>query len=167
MSRGQSESLLAIYHLNLIRFANGVSAVSNHTFSAAFTSCRRLISWIQYYLPSREVLFKEEDLFVADVHEGLLVDDQGRVLEGLTSNFFAVKQTEEGHIVETSAAEGEEPLILDGVMRRLVLLACTFVSIDVELVSPSIASAAEWSEAFTTNRCLPHTCHTHAVHCTL
>lgn len=106
----------------------------------------------------RGPLTKGIDLVVADVREGLLVTDQGSILEGLTSNFFAVKHTQEGYVVQTCAAGGEEPLILDGIMQRLVLLACTSLRLSVELVSPSIASASEWSEAFTTNRYSFHTC---------
>lgn len=75
------------------------------------------------------------------VHEGLLLDREGRILEGLSSNFFAVL----GGVLRT---EGDR--VLKGVTRSLVLeLAAGVVPIDEQAVAA--ADLPHLSEAFITS----------------
>eukprot|EP00884_Botryococcus_braunii_P020920 jgi/Botrbrau1/7511/Bobra.0019s0002.1 len=89
--------------------------------------------------------------FAKDVQEGLLVDEESAVQEGLVSNFFVVKATNDGEIVQTSPAGGQYPRILDGVMRRLVLEECSSLGLHVQLSAPNLSCVTEWTEAFTSN----------------
>ncbi|MGI9336407.1 MAG: aminotransferase class IV [Gammaproteobacteria bacterium] len=61
---------------------------------------------------------------LGDAHEWLLADDRGRLLEGVSSNFYAVF----GGILRT-AAEG----VLEGITRRIVLEQAALAGIPVEL----------------------------------
>jgi len=62
-----------------------------------------------------------------DIHELLLVDDEGRILEGITSNFFTM--------VDDKLLTADEG-VLEGVTRRVVLtLAQTIVSIDYAAIT--------------------------------
>ncbi|CAI5460926.1 unnamed protein product [Closterium sp. Yama58-4] len=72
--------------------------------------------------------------------EVLLVDSDGSVLEGGTSNFFAV---EAGGVVVT-AEEG----VLKGTIRSLILSVCQQQGVPVQLRAPQIAEAHTWQGAF-------------------
>jgi len=78
----------------------------------------------------------------ADVNEALLVDESGAVLEGLSSNFFAVKQGE-----LWTASEG----VLSGITRQLVLDAAHQAELIIHLGSVQIAELAALEEAFITS----------------
>jgi branched-chain amino acid aminotransferase len=75
------------------------------------------------------------------VQEGLLVDEAGRILEGLSSNFFAVK----GGEVYT-AGEG----VLPGITRSLVLQAAGRIKLPVKLQSLHVSEIPDLEEAFLT-----------------
>ncbi len=77
----------------------------------------------------------------ADVHEGLLVDAGGAFLEGLSSNFFGVREAE-----LRTAGEG----VLPGVTRRRVLeLAAGLLTVRLEPIGRG--SLEEIGEAFLTS----------------
>ena len=77
----------------------------------------------------------------AGVHEGLLVADDGSLLEGLSSNFFAVRRA----VLQT-----EEHRVLLGVTRALVLEVAERV-LPVERVAVRREQLPEVSEAFITS----------------
>ena len=72
----------------------------------------------------------------------LLCTRNGRILEGTTSNFFAVRRA----CVET-ALDG----VLKGTARALVIKACKTRGIRVVFRAPRVCEARQWAEAFTTN----------------
>lgn len=76
-----------------------------------------------------------------DIHEGLMLDGEGRILEGLSSNFFAVLD---------GALRTEGDRVLKGVTRSLVLeVAAEFVPLDERAVSRSDVPGL--AEAFITS----------------
>ncbi len=76
-----------------------------------------------------------------DIHEGLMADRDGQILEGLSSNFFAI-------LDGTLRTEGDR--VLKGVTRSLVLeVAATVLPIDEHPVS--LADLKHLSEAFITS----------------
>jgi branched-chain amino acid aminotransferase len=76
-----------------------------------------------------------------DIHEGLMADGDGQILEGLTSNFFAI-------LDGTLRTEGDR--VLKGVTRSLVLeVAATVLPMDEHPVS--LADLPRLSEAFITS----------------
>lgn len=77
----------------------------------------------------------------ADVHEMLMVDDVGRILEGLSSNFFAVL---DGAL--RTAGEG----VLEGVTRGVVLAEAPNV-LPISLTPITIADLPRLSESFITS----------------
>mmetsp|Transcript_31449 Transcript_31449/g.53089 ORF Transcript_31449/g.53089 Transcript_31449/m.53089 type:complete len:325 (+) Transcript_31449:109-1083(+) len=93
------------------------------------------------WVRERQLLEEHMD---AGVNEVLLADDDYRILEGLSSNFFAVR----GRTIYT-AGEG----MLSGTMRRMVLDICgaSSAAIEVILEAPSYRDAASWDGAFITS----------------
>jgi branched-chain amino acid aminotransferase len=75
------------------------------------------------------------------VHEGLLLGDDGSLLEGLSSNFFAVRK---------GVLQTEEERVLLGVTRALVLEAAEGL-LPVERVAVRKAQLGETAEAFLTS----------------
>jgi len=73
-----------------------------------------------------------------DVYELLLVDDEGRILEGSSSNFFAVRS---GQLI--TADHG----ILHGVARRVVLAVADELDLPVVLTAPSVGELSTFDEA--------------------
>jgi branched-chain amino acid aminotransferase len=71
-------------------------------------------------------------------HEQLLVDDDGRILEGMTSNFYGVR----GSILFT-AGEG----VLEGIARRIVLQQAGILGIPVRYEAIHIQDLAGLDEA--------------------
>jgi branched-chain amino acid aminotransferase len=78
----------------------------------------------------------------ADVNEVLLQNAAGQVLEGASSNFFAVV----GGRLQT-AEEG----VLPGSLRRAVLQVCAERGVDVDLSAPRADEAGEWEGALLTS----------------
>ena len=91
------------------------------------------------FIPQAEA---ERHKLPEDVNETLMVDAQGFILEGLSSNFFAVKQ---GEI--WTAQQG----VLDGITRRQALVAAQAVGIPVHRQSLRIDEIDQISEAFITS----------------
>jgi len=77
-----------------------------------------------------------------EANEILLVDDNGYILEGSTSNFFAVKNEE----IWTSTEN-----VLYGITRSLVLKSAELEGIPVRLAAVSVAEIADLQEAFITS----------------
>lgn len=75
------------------------------------------------------------------VEEGLMVE-RGTVLEGLSSNFFAV---DEGDVV---TAPGE---VLEGITRRLVLEEIAGADLPLRREAPALNRLANWTEAWITS----------------
>lgn len=76
-------------------------------------------------------------------HEGLLVDRQGNLREGASSNFYGVMA---GKIVVPPACD-----ILEGVTLHIVLRLAAEAGIDVERRPLPLAERAHWQEAFLTS----------------
>jgi len=76
------------------------------------------------------------------IHEGLMVKENGEILEGLTSNFFAVQNEQ-----IWTADEG----VLEGITRKMVLEAARQENIPVNLISPRLSLISEYQEAFITS----------------
>ncbi len=74
----------------------------------------------------------------AGIYETFLVDSQGRLLEGLTSNFFAVIAGE-----LRSAGDG----VLAGIARQVVFEVCRG-QLPLSLEAPTLAELPHFSEAF-------------------
>jgi branched-subunit amino acid aminotransferase/4-amino-4-deoxychorismate lyase len=77
-----------------------------------------------------------------DVNEAIMLDAQGRLLEGLSSNFFAVIDG-----VVWTAEEG----VLSGVTRGLVLDCARQIGQPVRLDAPRYADLSRFGEAFITS----------------
>jgi len=77
-----------------------------------------------------------------EANEILLVDDNGYILEGSTSNFFAVKNGE----IWTPAEK-----MLYGITRSLVLKSAELEGIPVSLAAVSVTEIADLQEAFITS----------------
>jgi len=78
----------------------------------------------------------------AGINEAVMFDEEGRALEGLSSNFFAVL---DGEI--WTAGEG----VLDGITRALVLEAGRALRIPMRMQPPEIKNLARFQEAFITS----------------
>lgn len=81
--------------------------------------------------------------FVAGEHEGLLLDMDGNVREGATSNFYVIR---DGVLIVPPAAD-----ILDGVTLQIVLRLAEEAAIPVERRKLPLAERAIWDEAFLTS----------------
>jgi branched-chain amino acid aminotransferase len=77
-----------------------------------------------------------------DVNEALMVDDSGVILEGLSSNFFGVKQG-----ILRTAEEG----VLSGITRSLTLKAAEVEGIQVERTPITLEEIESLDEAFITS----------------
>jgi|Transcript_91745 thiol oxidase len=75
----------------------------------------------------------------SDVNEILLKDEDGYILEGCQTNFFAVLN---GRLY--TAGEG----VLEGSIRRIVLEECQRADIPVVLEPPNVKDMAQWEGAF-------------------
>jgi branched-chain amino acid aminotransferase len=74
-----------------------------------------------------------------DVYEYLLLDGEGRLLEGATSNFYGVRDG-----VVWTAGDG----VLEGITRRVVLRLAADLEIPVRLEAPALAGVVRLDEAF-------------------
>jgi branched-chain amino acid aminotransferase len=79
----------------------------------------------------------------AGEHDGLLLDDDGNVREGATSNFYVVR---DGLLIVPPAAD-----ILDGVTLQIVLRLAEEAAIRVERRTLPLAELPAWEEAFLTS----------------
>ena len=95
----------------------------------------KLSNFIQSSQPLRDRL-KE------GYEEILMVDDHNNILEGLTSNFYAVTNG-----VILTAGSG----VLSGITRQIVLQIAAEEGYSIELVSPKLADFANFSETFITS----------------
>lgn len=77
--------------------------------------------------------------FPSDVNEVLLIDQEGKIKEGLSSNFFMIL---DGKLITA----GEE--VLPGITRSIILEAATTAGIPVLLESPSYNLIHDCEEAF-------------------
>src|SRR5690606_20300793 len=77
-----------------------------------------------------------------DAFEHVLVDDQQRILEGTSSNFYAVR---EGRLV--TAGDG----VLEGITRQLTLELAAQHGMDIELRRLPLSELQTCSEAFLTS----------------
>jgi len=79
-----------------------------------------------------------------DVHEVVLCDDDGKLFEGLSSNFFALVRDEAGAPVLYTAREG----VLLGTVRDLALKLCPELDIKVVEEPPTMRQVEEAEEIF-------------------
>jgi branched-chain amino acid aminotransferase len=114
-------------------YSRGVSAVTSHQQrdnpEAKHTSFISVAESIRKDIPE-------------GVHEGLIVTEDGTILEGLSSNFFAVK----GGVLHTA---GEA--VLSGIARSMVLEAAGRRSLKVSTVGINVADLPKLEEAFITS----------------
>jgi branched-subunit amino acid aminotransferase/4-amino-4-deoxychorismate lyase len=75
----------------------------------------------------------------ADINDVIMMTDDGALLEGTSSNFYAIKKG-----VVYTANEG----ILIGTVRTRVLSVCEQMGIPVVLQPPRAAEIAQWEAAF-------------------
>jgi len=80
--------------------------------------------------------------FDEDVHEALMLDEDGCILEGLTSNFFAVFKSE---------LWTNEEAVLSGVTRSLVIEVAENAGLKINFQSLKLEMAGEFEEAFITS----------------
>ncbi len=77
----------------------------------------------------------------AGIYEAFLVDVQGGILEGLSSNFYAIKDSQ-----LFTADDG----VLAGISRKIVFEVCTGI-ISLRLQTPQLSDLPHFSEAFLTS----------------
>lgn len=84
------------------------------------------------------------------INEVLLVDGQGHVFEGMSSNFFAVVESPDGPQVWTSPLDH----VLRGTVMDMVIEGCQQLHIPLVFKLPSIHDAVQgsWSSAFITSK---------------
>jgi branched-chain amino acid aminotransferase len=82
------------------------------------------------------------DGFGEDVHEALMLDEEGYILEGLTSNFFAIFKGE---------LWTNEEDVLAGVTRSLVIEVADNAGLQINFQSLKLGMAGEIEEAFITS----------------
>ena len=82
------------------------------------------------------------DGFSEDVHEALMLDEDGNILEGLTSNFFAIY----GGELWTNEED-----VLSGVTRSLVIEVAESAGLQINFQSINLGMAGEIEEAFITS----------------
>lgn len=73
-----------------------------------------------------------------DIYETFIVDAEGRMLEGLSSNFYAIQAGE----LRTAGAQ-----VLAGISRQVVLGVCRSI-IPLRLEAPQLSCLPQFSEAF-------------------
>lgn len=81
----------------------------------------------------------------SDVNEVVLIDDDDRLLEGLSSNVFVVNA--EGRLQTAPVADG----IIAGTIREVLLAACKANQIEVVEQSPDWNQRRSWKGAFLTS----------------
>jgi branched-subunit amino acid aminotransferase/4-amino-4-deoxychorismate lyase len=77
-----------------------------------------------------------------DAYEHVMLDAQGRALEGTSSNFFAIR----GDLLVTAGSG-----VLEGITRAIVLELAARRGMAIDLAPPPTAEAGSWSEAFLTS----------------
>jgi branched-subunit amino acid aminotransferase/4-amino-4-deoxychorismate lyase len=77
-----------------------------------------------------------------DAYEHVMLDAQGRALEGTSSNFYAVR----GDSLITAGSG-----VLEGITRAIVLELAARRGMSIDLAAPPSAEAGAWSEAFLTS----------------
>lgn len=88
------------------------------------------------FIPRADTIRSELE---SDVHEALMVGEDGRIREGLSSNFFAVKH---GHIWTDDVG------VLAGVTRGLVIEAAVEIGVGVNYPGIRLSDVPELEEAF-------------------
>lgn len=81
--------------------------------------------------------------------EILLCTRDGKVLEGLVTNFYVIAAVPDGSLVLQTAGMGDG--VVWGTMRQRVLKACSELGLEVVEEAPDAANRASWQEAFLTN----------------
>lgn len=78
------------------------------------------------------------------VNEVILVQDDGSILEGLSSNFAVI--TKDG-----SLHTAPDDLVLPGTIMKIVKEACEKLGIPIDLATPKLPENQEWQAAFITS----------------
>ena len=94
----------------------------------------KAVSWVR----DREELEKRKP---ADANEVVLIDEHGGLLEGLSSNFYALYDDGTLH----TAPEG---MVLGGTVRKVVLDVCAREGVPVVLEPPKVEDASRFVAAF-------------------
>jgi len=94
------------------------------------------------WITAREGLWEGRE---ANTHEVILMDDDGRLMEGLSSNFYAITHAKDSKpAVLYTAKEG----VLLGTVRDLALKLCPGQGIEVVEHPPNIKDMASYDEVF-------------------
>lgn len=80
----------------------------------------------------------------SDVNELLLVSEDGDVLEGSSSSFFAVVRLPSGELAVQTTMEH----VLVGTVQKVVVHICRQIGVPVILTAPKRNEMHEWQEAF-------------------
>lgn len=95
------------------------------------------LGWVK----EREKLSKME---IEGSEDCLLLEENGVVREGLSSNFFVVKKDKEGKISVITSNEH----VLFGTMRKIALEACKELNYTIILDNPNFNNIDDWKECF-------------------
>ena len=71
----------------------------------------------------------------------LICIENGDILEGTTSNFFAVVESDSGKAVVQTAGHGK---VLEGTVRKLVIEICEREGIEIDYTPPSLNDIDKW-----------------------
>ncbi len=115
------------------QICNGVRCVTTSA-AARLNPEAKSSSWIQI----RESLMSRQP---ADIYEVFLVDSRGRILEGLSSNFYAVI---DGELLTASAG------VLAGIARQVVFEICADI-VALQPRAPRLDQLPRFDEAFLTS----------------
>lgn len=127
-----------------------ISAEALHTPGEAVyvAGVRVVTSRVHRHLPAAKLTgfiktaSEERQTLPADAFEAIMIDEEGRLKEGLSSNFFAVRQ---GSL--WTAGEG----VLPGVTRSLVLESARRLGIETRLEAVGLGQVTDIQEAFITS----------------
>eukprot|EP00701_Giardia_intestinalis_P003921 XP_001707745.1 Hypothetical protein GL50803_29078 [Giardia lamblia ATCC 50803] len=92
---------------------------------------------------------KPLESFLGDtVEEVVLMDDEGYLYEGISSNFFVLLRRDDGALVLQTA---EDEYVLRGTIRSMVLSTAKDLNVLVEMSRPRIADINKWIGVFITS----------------
>lgn len=89
-----------------------------------------------------------EGLVKGNIEEVILMDDDGYLYEGISSNFFVLVRRYDGALVLQTA---EDKYVLQGTVRSLALSIANSLNITVEMSRPRIADINNWVGVFITS----------------
>lgn len=89
-----------------------------------------------------------EGLVKGSIEEVVLMDDDGYLYEGISSNFFVILRGDNGELVLQTA---EDEYVLRGTVRSMVLSIAKTLSISVNMSRPRVSDITKWIGVFITS----------------